>query len=152
MSGPELRDIHLPPDPGWWPPAPGWWFLAALATVTLLLVLRAARRLRRRRDRLARLRRELDRELAQAAAPAERLACLSALLRRWALARRPDAASLTGQAWLDALDAGWPDRPFATGAGRLLIEAPFQRTPPAEGLDALESLVRRRLLEDATHA
>ncbi|MBP6325901.1 MAG: DUF4381 domain-containing protein, partial [Dokdonella sp.] len=24
-DGPQLRDIHLPPDPSWWPPAPGWW-------------------------------------------------------------------------------------------------------------------------------
>ncbi|RLB67278.1 MAG: DUF4381 domain-containing protein, partial [Deltaproteobacteria bacterium] len=22
-----LKDIHLPPAPGWWPPAPGWWFV-----------------------------------------------------------------------------------------------------------------------------
>ena len=23
----ELRDIHLPPEIGWWPPAYGWWIL-----------------------------------------------------------------------------------------------------------------------------
>ena len=25
-----LRDIHLPPEPGFWPPAPGWWILALI--------------------------------------------------------------------------------------------------------------------------
>ena len=31
----QLRDIHLPADPGWWPPAPGWWLLAAVLVALL---------------------------------------------------------------------------------------------------------------------
>jgi hypothetical protein len=36
-EAPQLRDIHLPPQPSWWPPAPGWWGLAVLIVSALLL-------------------------------------------------------------------------------------------------------------------
>ena len=29
----QLRDVHLPLEPGWWPPAPGWWILICLCIV-----------------------------------------------------------------------------------------------------------------------
>ena len=31
-----LRDLHLPPDIGWWPMAPGWWVLLAIAAAALV--------------------------------------------------------------------------------------------------------------------
>ena len=34
-SGPDLRDIHLPPTPSWWPPAPGWWLLAIVVLIAI---------------------------------------------------------------------------------------------------------------------
>ena len=35
----ELRDIHLPPEIGWWPPAYGWWILiTALLTLTIFAI------------------------------------------------------------------------------------------------------------------
>ncbi len=152
MSGPELRDIHLPPDPGWWPPAPGWWLLALLIAVALVwLGLQLARGWRKRRAS-SRLRAEIDAALAGDLTPAERLARLSGLLRRWARQHRPETVGLAGQAWLQALDGDWQDAPFLNGPGRLLIEAAFQPQPGGEGLEALEQLVRRRLLEDATRA
>ncbi|MCK5915700.1 MAG: DUF4381 domain-containing protein, partial [Deltaproteobacteria bacterium] len=46
----NLKDIHLPPDPGWWPPAYGWWLIAILLlTITYF-------GLNRWRQRQARLR------------------------------------------------------------------------------------------------
>ena len=36
-SGPDLRDIHLPPAPSWWPPAPGWWLLALVLLIAIAL-------------------------------------------------------------------------------------------------------------------
>ena len=152
MSGPELRDIHLPPDPGWWPPAPGWWLLALLLLAALAWCgLRLGRRLRQRRG-LNRLRAEIDAALAGELTPAERLAQLSALLRRWARQHRPESVGLAGEAWLQVLDGDWPEAPFQRGPGRLLIEAAFQPQPSGEGLAALEQLVRRRLLEDVARA
>lgn len=93
-----LRDIHLPPEPGWWPPAPGWWLLALLLAWLLFVlarrVLGAWRTRRRRRALLA----EFERALAIADAHA-RLAALSALLRRAARLRDPAAATLDGARW-----------------------------------------------------
>ena len=32
----QLRDVHLPLEPGWWPPAPGWWILASACAAAIL--------------------------------------------------------------------------------------------------------------------
>lgn len=152
MNGPDLRDIHLPPDPGWWPPAPGWWLLALLLLAALAWCgVRILRRLRRRRV-LDRLRTEIDAALAGDPSPVERLARMSALLRRWARRHRPEAVGTAGEAWLRVLDGDWPEAPFQRGPGRLLIEAAYRPQTTDEGLEALERLVRRRLLEDAARA
>jgi len=105
-SGPELRDIHLPPAPPWWPPAPGWWLLAALTVLVLLGVAWAWRR----RARLQRQRRQLLDELARLEAQHVRdgdaaalAAALQQLLRR--VARRQDAAAVRqrGESWRQTL-------------------------------------------------
>lgn len=152
--GPELRDIHLPPEPPFWPPAPGWWLLALLFVAALAWVswrLYRAWQSRRRRRRLVE---EVEHRLAEAAAadPVQRLALQSELLRRWARRFRPQAVGLTGQAWLDALDEGLADRPFDSEAGRLLLQGPFQPVPSTAGLADLDALVRRRLLAELAHA
>lgn len=99
-TGPVLRDIHLPPAPGWWPPAPGWWVLAGLLVLVLGLIARrwwqARQRVRRRRALLA----MLDAAVADhAGSPQALAASLHDLLRR--AARRLDAGAVTqrGAAW-----------------------------------------------------
>lgn len=99
-AGPVLRDIHLPPAPGWWPPAPGWWVLAGLLVLLLGLLARrwwqAHQRARRRRALLA----MLDAVVAgHGGSPQALAAGLHDLLRR--AARRQDAGAVTqrGVAW-----------------------------------------------------
>lgn len=143
-TGLELRDIHVPPAPPWWPPAPGWWLLAALVlAAALFLGWRLWRRQRRRRA----LRQLFDATVAAAATPDERLAAVSALLRRAARARDPHAATLHGDDWLRALDAGAKVPLFAGTEGRLLVEAAWRGGVDAAAVDALLPRARQRYLE-----
>lgn len=140
----DLRDIHLPPEPGLWPPAFGWWLVAvALALLGAAL----ARRHWRRRPLRAALR-ELDAVAAhwQRGSDPVRLArSLSKLLRRYALSRFPHAgiAGLTGRAWLDFLDEHGGNGEFASGAGAMLESLPYRPNDASEdvGEHACESLV-----------
>ena len=36
----ELRDIHLPMEPGYWPLAPGWWVLIVLALILSYFIIK----------------------------------------------------------------------------------------------------------------
>jgi hypothetical protein len=147
-TGPDLRDIHLPPAPSWWPPAPGWWLLALVLLVAIAfgvwMLLRQWRE-RRWRQRVAA---ELDRIAAMHAAQpdAVRLAAdVSQLLRRASLLIEPNAAALQGDAWLAFLDRKFDDasdKPrdaarFRTDTGRVLIDAQYRRAEdPASPVDA----------------
>ena len=125
-----LRDIHLPPEPGFWPPAPGWWALLLL----LLLLAGALAIWRRHAARRSRPRREAVRTLAalrEALAegePPHRVAAESAsLLRRAALSRYPRArvAGLTGQEWIEFLNRHGAGPGFTAGEAELLVTAPY---------------------------
>jgi hypothetical protein len=133
MTGPVLRDIHLPAA-HWWPPAPGWWLLAAL----LLLVVVAAAWWFRRFALGAPLReamREVDAlETAHArdgdgAALAEGASCL---MRRIALRVSPAAASQTGEAWRAFVDR----HAHADGTRRVLGQLIDERFRAHPVLDA----------------
>ncbi len=135
----QLRDIHLPGDPGFWPPAPGWWLVGAIGVALLawltVVALRRFRVHRRRRRILAELA-GLERELASEPRP-DVLARVAMLLRRLALTRFPRerVAQLSGSAWLDFLDETGGKGRFATGPGRALGAGPYQRSLPSD-LDA----------------
>ena len=158
----NLRDIHLPPEPGLWPLAPGWWTVAAaLALVAALL---ARRYLRRRMLRVAL--READHLVAiwqSDADPVELARRLSQLLRRYALWRFPQerVGGLAGRAWLAFLDERGGNGEFADGVGALLGTLPYRpqarqssdlasdaRISRADG-EALCALVRRWLKANA---
>ncbi len=129
-----LHDIHLPPPVGWWPPAPGWWALGVLVVTALALAMRALRRstpARRHADMVAEVWRTwpgLQRTLADPQAMADGLRELSTLIRRVALTlhARGEVAGLTGQRWLQFLDAPLGGTEFSHGPGRLLIQGPYQ--------------------------
>ncbi len=139
-----LRDVHLPPSPPWWPPAPGWWLLFAVLLSTLVIVLAWRWRVRRRRRALARF---FDDTVDAAPDPAARIAAMSELLRRAVRERDPQAATLTGDAWLAHLDAGQRGPVFAAGLGRSLLEGGFRREVPESEYRALRVVVRQRFLE-----
>ena len=135
----ELRDIHLPADPGFWPPAPGWWLAGALILVLLVLVmaggLKAWRRHLRRRRALAQL------QALAALGPGPELAArVSELLKRVALGRfsRREVAGISGRAWLTFLDRTGGDGRFAEGPGRALAEGPYLATAEFDAAALLE--------------
>lgn len=148
-----LRDLHLPEPIGWWPLAPGWWFLAVVALLGLVLLLRLYWRRRAggaaRRHALRRLD-ELTLEFDQHHDAVAFAARLSELLRRTMLAYAPrqEVAGLTGDAWLGWLDRDFPEPRFCSKAGRKLLDMPYRR--PDDAVTAMElvelvALVRQRL-------
>ena len=144
-TGPVLRDIHLPSEPGWWPPAPGWWIVAALAALAIAWLLRrqvAARRVRRARRAL---RAEFDRVRAEAPDAAAQVAAMSMLLRRVVKRHAPEALTLRDVDWLRFLDDGDEAQPFSEGAGRLLLDGPYRPRVEQSDADALASVVKNRL-------
>jgi hypothetical protein len=154
-AGPVLRDIHLPPAPGWWPPAPGWWVLAAIAIGLGVFALYKLHKLRERRRRDRAVMRELDACIdAYRHDPARLAAALSHFLRRLSL-RDAHAAAFAGERWLEYLDTRGGGEDFRHGIGRVLIVAPF-RAHADYDTDGLVALVRRftrsMLASGATHA
>lgn len=153
-TGPELRDIHLPPAPAWWPPAPGWWLLAIVLAVLAILAARwLLRRLRERRWR-RRVLAEFEHIVATYSDTNDRTRLateLSSLLRRIARLTEPQSIALRDADWLDFLDARLPrarddERPFREGIGRALVDAPWRRAGDSRGdydAAALIALARR---------
>ena len=148
-----LRDLHLPDPVGWWPLAPGWWVIIALAAAGLAWLAwrwyRAWRAEAPRRHALRELAR-LEAEYLEHRNPVELGKALSALLRRGMLAYAPraDVAGLTGEAWLEWLDAGMSVPWFHTEGGKSLLSLPYRR--PDDDLSdidvgALIAAVRMRL-------
>ncbi len=142
----QLRDIHLPAEPGWWPPAPGWWILAVLVLALLAWTTHIALRhyrLHRQRQRLLAVLDTLARP-GDNASP-QTIAEISTLLRRLALMRYPrrQVAALTGVGWLRFLDESGDTDRFSHGPGQVLATGPYQPTLPADmDFTALNALVR----------
>ena len=134
-----LRDIQLPAAIPWWPPAPGWWLLPGIVLLAYLGWRRrwyaGWRRMLARPPppvtaRVAALG-ELARARAAFASDGDARALvsgLSVLLRRVAMefASREEAASLTGERWLEWLDARIEGEGFSAGPGRVLADAPYR--------------------------
>lgn len=147
----ELRDVHLPPAPGWWPPAPGWWLAGALV-LTLLIVtgIRLRRRIRQYR-RKHRILSQLS-ALGESYVPeqaSEFLSGVSVLLRRVAVDRFPrrDVASLSGEAWLRFLDSTGGEGRFQAEVGRALGEGPYQPHAQADS-ELVLSLAREWIVKN----
>lgn len=101
-TGPQLRDIHLPPAPPWWPPAPGWWMLAVFALLLIGVAVWFARKHRRVLRQRQAVMSELDRVVLQHEKDADAAALIAGLhqlLRRVARRHDPHATQQRGDAW-----------------------------------------------------
>ena len=145
----ELRAYRMPEPVSWWPPAPGWWVVfAILLGPAGWLAWRAWRR--HRQTAAARAARRalnaLRGDYARTGDAAAFCRELSALLRRYAIARWPrqQVAGLTGADWLDFLDRHGGDGMFASGPGRQLLDAPYRPGPDLQ-VTAVADVVERWL-------
>jgi len=137
-----LRDIHIPEPISWWPPAIGWWVLAVLIPLSLYLLYRLYKRLTRKTALKAAKKQFKQLQENQELSPQDKLIQLASLLRRIAVSLYPRAevASLTGEQWMNFLDASLQHPEFKQGIGLLLVDAPYRRSPNLAELDALFSL------------
>lgn len=138
-----LRDVHVPPAPGWWPPAPGWWLALLVIALAVAIPLLLQQRRRARRRRWAAL---FDRDCDAASAPPVQVAAASELLRRAARNVDRHADRLQGQAWLTFLD-GTNGQPFSAGPGRLLEDGGYRRRVDPRQLEQLRELARARFVQ-----
>ena len=146
----QLRDIHMPIEPGWWPPAPGWWLLGALVLIGLsLLILWLVRRYQNnapKREALALLS-NADAALANKEIDAVQYVnvCNALVKRLWVHAQgRAEAAALTGDQWLRYLDRVTDTDQFTNGAGIALGNQRFTKQA-VEVTPALQNLLRELL-------
>ena len=143
----QLRDLHLPPTPGWWPPAPGWWLLGCLTlgAVIWLIWRYRLRRQRRRpfryaRSELARLGGDYRAGRLDSAAFADAANALMKRLFIHAL-NRPDLAALGGAPWLATVEAHITDEQSREVLRRGFGAARYQPGFDTD-VDALEPVVR----------
>ena len=130
----QLRDIRGLDTIPWWPPAVGWWLAALLGVVLLVALLALLRNLRRfprgswHRNAWKQLRQLRAR--AYHMSPQQLAGELSELLRRIAMARlgRARTAGLSGECWLNWLQAHDPGGFAWTDHGHLLLSLPY--APP----------------------
>ncbi len=141
----ELRGLALPDPISWWPLAPGWWLLLLLLIVSFgaLGLLYKKRhtdswRLQAKREFAA------IREVVQSGrySQIDVLRRCSALFRRVAMALEPrkNIAGLTGQKWLEKLDALSASREFTQGAGSCLGDEVWKK-PHSVQVQRIESVL-----------
>ena len=113
---PELRDIHVPDGVSAFPPAYGWWVVVALFLLAelFLLLRRASKKLYARR---------LLQNITSSS-PVNAAVQMSEILRRICVYKYPEAAALSGRAWLDFLNAH-AGTALSGQAAELLINAPY---------------------------
>ena len=106
----ELRDIHLPADPGYWPLAPGWWILIVIVLILAYFLFKKIAKIRQTKHINNLMQQELltVRESYKKHDNKHQLAVdISTLLNRFVIHVLKDsrASSLTGDAWIAYLNS-----------------------------------------------
>jgi hypothetical protein len=131
MNSLQLQDIHLPDSASFWPLAIGWWILIALviaiATWIIIKTIKRAKKKKHQRKILAKFK-ILEQKLKTNPSNAT-IAEINTLIRQLAITYYPRSkvSSLTGGDWLHFLDESGDTQGFSRGAGRVLIDAPYQQ-------------------------
>lgn len=153
-----LRDIHLPPEIGWWPLAWGWWLVLLFAVLGLValgwwwLKRPVTSRQRVNLSAQASALQELDRiEQHYRNDPMGLVRELSVLLRRIAISLygRRSVAGLTGVTWLQFLDKQSGSPVFSQRFQQALTELPY-RAQGSVDVSALVQEVRQWLRTQAS--
>jgi hypothetical protein len=145
MQSPEmpilpLRELKLPPEPGYWPLAPGWWVLIGL--LVLLLVWMGIKWLRyqRKKSRWQEINHqlsEIEYGYTQHQNKQQLLTEVSAFLRRFVRfqIKQQQATTLAGDNWVDYLNqlqGAAAFEPYATSLTQGVFQAKHEFD--AEGL------------------
>lgn len=133
MNDLPLRDIHLPDAISWWPLAIGWWLLpivilAIIFSVYQLIKIKKQYRARPVYKKIALLELQRIREnFTDTDKSIEQLRAISTLLRRISLSYLPrkTVASLTGEQWVNQLNALTQDTFFSNELASFLTSAPY---------------------------
>ena len=142
----QLRDIHLPESVSCWPPAPGYWIVLAIVLIIALLIYFVRRRQKQLQVYVV-AGQELEKikqTYVQSSDTLLLVKSLSIWLRRVSLTRfsRNEVAGITGTDWLVFLDQAFMDtaidQRFSQGAGRALLNAPYQSSADINADDLLQ--------------
>lgn len=153
-----IDPIELPEPVLWLPQTPGWKILAVVAVLlTAYGCYRAGGRWWRNRYRRSALQRFKEIELAAEGDNLRAVAAMPRLLKATALHAYPRAnvAALSGEAWLEFLDAHYSGPSFRSSIGRKLLNVAYRQLPqwqlPPEDAVILISMCRCWLRQHKAH-
>ena len=148
----QLHGLQTPAVSG--VPAIGWWIVAAVLCA-LVFAYRLYKKNHQQRYWFRQAMTEINtiRNNTDQQNPQALLARCSVLARKLALVGMPRAksAGVVGEPWLQQLDLICGEPVFSSGAGQLLVQAPYQLNPTIEAdqlvelSDALELLAKAKL-------
>lgn len=127
-----LRDIHLPDAVSWWPPAIGWWLLGGIILLVIFFTPRFIRYLTFKplNKVIANAYQTIITEYQHHNDSTRLVQDLSKFLRQIVMtyAGRESSAQLTGEQWIDSLNALTTETYFSNDVKQLIINAPYQKT------------------------
>ncbi len=143
-----LRDIHLPEAVFWWPPAPGWWLLASLVILAILLLPKLYRYIKLKPlNKVSTIAyQHIIDDYQQHQNKLQLVQSLSRLLRQISMSYqgREATANLTGDEWINKLNALTEEDYFGLDVRQLLIQAPYQeniKTDPQVLISATQNWI-----------